>query len=125
MKNTLMLQNINHVVTVVKDLTRSLKFYRDFLGIPQIQSQVDDLKIVWLQLPSGIMLHLIENPLAPAFPKNIHHAFEMTDLDLAIRLLENHGITIERSGTRNDGQRFIFFRDPDDNLVEICTESGF
>ena len=32
----LKLNHVNHVVTVVKDTQLSLKFYRDFLGIKQI-----------------------------------------------------------------------------------------
>lgn len=125
MNQAIKLLHINHVVTVCKDIKRSMEFYCGLLGISQIKSQVDDPNIVWLQLPSGVMLHLIGSSSSPAFPHNIHHAFEVTNIDITTSILEENGITIERYGTRNDGQRFIFFRDPDGNLVEICTESGF
>ena len=121
----LQLNNVNHVVTTVKDTSRSMKFYCEFLGFKHIPSQVDNANITWLQLPSGIMLHLIETDEAPAQPDNIHHAFEVEDFEAATKAVEQHGITIERSGVRHDGQCFMFFRDPDGNRVELCTPSGF
>ena len=121
----LKLNHVNHVVTVVADTKRSLEFYHDFLGIKQIQSQVDNTNVTWLQLPSGVMLHLIETEDAPAGPQNIHHAFEVEEFDAAIKALEERGIGIENSGVRHDGQRYMFIRDPDGNRVELCTPSGF
>ena len=61
-------KKINHVTTMVKDTARAMKFYNDLVGIKQIQSQVDNPAITWLQLESGIMVHLIETPDAPASP---------------------------------------------------------
>ena len=121
----LKLNHVNHVVTVVRDTERSLEFYTGFLGIKQIQSQVDNPSITWLQLPSGVMLHLIETQDAPAHPANLHHAFEVEDFDVAKRTVEDKGIDIESSGVRHDGQRYLFIRDPDGNRVELCTPSGF
>ena len=68
---------INHVTTMVKDTARSMKFYNDLVGIKQIQSQVDNSEITWLQLESGIMVHLIETDEAPAKSERMHHAFEV------------------------------------------------
>ena len=121
----LKLNHVNHVVTMVKDTKRSMEFYCEFLGIKQIQSQVDNTNITWLQLPSGVMLHLIETEEAPAHPANIHHAFEVEDFDAAKSVVEEHGFSIENSGVRHDGQRYLFIRDPDGNRVELCTPSGF
>ena len=121
----LKLNHVNHVVTVVQDAKRSMEFYCDFLGIKRIQSQVDNPNITWLQLPSGVMLHLIETEEAPVRPQNIHHAFEVEDYDTAKKAVEDKGISIENSGVRHDGQRYLFIRDPDGNRVELCTPSGF
>ena len=121
----LKLNHVNHVVTVVQDAKRSMEFYCDFLGIKRIQSQVDNPNITWLQLPSGVMLHLIETEEAPVRPQNIHHAFEVEDYDAAKKAVEDKGISIENSGVRHDGQRYLFIRDPDGNRVELCTPSGF
>ncbi len=115
---------INHVTTMVKDTAKAMKFYNDLVGIKQIQSQVDNPAITWLQLESGIMLHLIETPDAPAKPENIHHAFEVEDFEGTKEILREHGYEIVREGVRYDGQGFLFTQDPDGNRVEFCTAAG-
>ena len=118
------LNHVNHVVYLVKNTERSMEFYHDFLGIKQIPSQVDNPNITWLQLPSGVMLHLIETEDAPC-PEESHIAFEVEDFDGAMEAVKAKGLGISRSGVRNDGQRFLFTHDPDGNRVELCTKSGF
>ncbi len=115
---------VNHVVYLVKDTKRSMEFYNEFLGIKQIPSQVDNPKITWLQMPSSIMLHLIETENSPTQEEN-HIAFEVEDFDAAEAAVKARGLRIARSGVRNDGQRFLFTYDPDGNRVELCTKSGF
>ena len=120
----LKLNHVNHVVYLVRDTKQSMEFYHDFLGIKQIPSQVDNPNITWLQLPSGVMLHLIETDQAPC-PEESHIAFEVEDFDAAMEAVKAKGLEITRSGVRNDGQRFLFTHDPDGNRVELCTKSGF
>ena len=120
----LKLNHVNHVVYLVRDTRQSMEFYHDFLGIKQIPSQVDNPNITWLQLPSGVMLHLIETDQAPC-PDESHIAFEVEDFDAAVEAVKAKGLEISRSGVRNDGQRFLFTHDPDGNRVELCTKSGF
>ena len=84
-----------------------------------------DSTITWLQLENGIMVHLIETPDAPASPHNIHHAFEVEDLEGTKKILEENGFKVEREGVRYDGQAFLFIDDPDGNNVEFCTASGY
>ena len=60
-----------------------------------------------------------------ARPDNVHHAFEVEDYDAAVLALHGKHIPIERTGVRQDGQRYLFIRDPDGNRVELCTPSGF
>lgn len=118
------LVHVNHVVYPVSSLAASVPFYRDFLGIKEIPKMVPNENIVWLQLPSKVMVHLIEHKSFPALDP-VHIAFEVEDLDAAeVGLLERK-IAIENKGVRKDGQRYVFFRDPDGNRVELCTPSGF
>ena len=116
---------INHVTTMVKDTAKAMKFYNDLVGIKQIQSQVDNPNITWLQLESGIMVHLIETPDAPAKPEGVHHAFEVEDFEGTKNILRENGFEIQREGIRYDGQAFLFIADPDGNRVEFCTGSGY
>src|SRR2546422_8510306 len=77
----------------------------------------------WLQLPSGVMLHLIESEEAPACPDNVYHAFEVEDYDAAVQALHGKNVPSERTGVRQDGQRYLFIRKPNGNRVELCTLS--
>ena len=86
---------------------------------------VDNPRITWLQLPSSVMLHLMESEEALARPESVHHASEVEDFDAALRGIQDKGIAVERTGVRKDGQRYLFIRDPDGNRVELCTPSGF
>ena len=90
----------------------------------QIPSQVDRDHIIWLQLPSGAMVHLVETSEAPSTPSH-HGAFEVDDIDAASKALQGKGVETTDITTRNDGQRNFFINDPDGNRIEICTKSGF
>ena len=119
------IRQINHVTTMVKDTARAMAFYNDLLGIKQIQSQVDNPAITWLQLENGVMVHLIETDEAPAKPGNVHHAFQVDDLEATRATLESNGFEALRGGVRYDGQAYFFIEDPDGNSVEFCTASGY
>ena len=118
-------KKINHVTTMVKDTARAMKCYNDLVGIKQIQSQVDNPASTWLQLESGIMVHLIESEEAPVKPERMHHAFEVEDFEDTKRILHENGYEIMREGVRYDGQAFLFTSDPDGNRVEFCTAAGY
>jgi glyoxylase I family protein len=119
------IRQINHVTTMVKDTARAMEFYNNLLGIKQIQSQVDNPAITWLQLDNGVMVHLIETDEAPAKPGNIHHAFQVDNLEDTQATLESNGFEVLRGGIRYDGQAYFFIQDPDGNSVEFCTASGY
>ena len=119
------IRQINHVTTMVKDTARAMEFYNNLLGIKQIQSQVDNPAITWLQLDNGMMVHLIETDEAPAKPGNIHHAFQVDNLEDTQATLESNGFEVLRGGIRYDGQAYFFIQDPDGNSVEFCTASGY
>jgi predicted enzyme related to lactoylglutathione lyase len=102
-----------------------MEFYNNLLGIKQIQSQVDNPAITWLQLDNGVMVHLIETDEAPAKPGNIHHAFQVDNLEDTQATLESNGFEVLRGGIRYDGQAYFFIQDPDGNSVEFCTASGY
>ena len=118
------LKAVNHLTYNVKDKDRALRFWVDVLGVKQIPSQVDAEHIIWLQLPSGTMVHLIENQDAPSVPSH-HGAFEVDDIEATAEALRSQGVETTHINTRNDGQRSFNVIDPDGNRVEICTRSGF
>ena len=87
--DSIRLKNINHITYNVKDKDAALKWYTETLGLKQIPKMVDSDRLYWLQLPSGAMVHIIENPDAPSAPSH-HTAFEVDDLDAALRFHDPH-----------------------------------
>ena len=118
------LKNINHITYNVKDKDAALKWYQDILVLKQIPKMVDSDHLYWLQLPSGAMVHIIENADAPSAPSH-HTAFEVDDIEASREYLVQKGIETTDIQTRNDGQRAMYLNDPDGNRIEICTVSGF
>ena len=118
------LKKVNHLTYAVTDKERALRFWEDILGVKRIPSQVNAEHIIWLQIPSGTMIHLIEDAGAPSVPSH-HGAFEVDDLEAAARAIQAKGVETTDITTRNDGQRNFFITDPDGNRIEICTKSGF
>ena len=85
---------------------------------------VDSDHIVWLQLPSGTMVHLIEGDVAPSVPSH-HGAFEVEDIEEAQKYMHANDVETTDITTRHDGQRVFFIEDTEGNRIEICTKSGF
>ena len=118
------LKRVNHLTYSVTDKERALRFWEDVLGVKRIPSQVNAEHIIWLQIPSGSMVHLIEDADAPSVPSH-HGAFEVDDIEASARAVQAKGVETTDIATRNDGQRNFFINDPDGNRIEICTKSGF
>ncbi len=118
------LKNINHITYNVKDKDAALQWYQEILGLKQIPKMVNSDHLYWLQLPSGAMVHIIENVDAPSAPSH-HTAFEVDDIEASRVDLIKKGIETTDIQTRNDGQRAFYLNDPDGNRIEICTVSGF
>ena len=118
------LRHINHITYNVKNKDAALKWYQEVLGLMQIPKMVNGDHLYWLQLPSGTMVHLIENQDAPSVPSH-HGAFEVDDIEATAEALRSQGVETTQINTRNDGQRSFNVIDPDGNRVEICTRSGF
>ena len=124
MTGTIRLRRVNHLTYCVKDKERATRFWVDVLGVKEIPSMVDSDHIVWLQLPSGTMVHLIEHEDAPSEPSH-HGAFEVEDIDEAQEYMRERGVETTDITQRHDGQRVFFIEDTEGNRIEICTKSGF
>ena len=118
------LKAVNHVTYNLTDKELAARFWEEVLGVKRIPKQVDSDHIIWLQIPSGAMVHLIETPDGPSIPSH-HGAFEVDDIEAANKAVIAMGIETTDINTRNDGQRVFFINDPEGNRIEICTVSGF
>ena len=123
-RDDIRLKAVNHVTYNVKHKERAAKFWEEVLGVKRIPKQVDADHIVWLQLPSGAMVHLVETPDGPSVPSH-HGAFEVDNIESANKAMIDMGVKTTEINTRNDGQRVFFINDPEGNRIEICTVSGF
>ena len=126
------LLRIDHVVLRVRDLERSLAFYRDVLGCP-LELARDELGLYQLRAGDALIdLVTLDGPLGGAFPDapardapNVDHVcVQVADWDeAAIRAwLAEQGVEAGETGRRYGAQGFgpsIYVRDPDGNTVEL------
>lgn len=122
----LKMNRLDHLVLTVADLTASIHFYRDVLGM-----QLTEFKPGRFALQFGeqkINLHAVEAPFLPnaraATPGCADLCF-LTDTPLAdvISWLCSHQISIEEGPVMRTGAisaiLSVYCRDPDGNLIEI------
>ena len=96
------LKNINHITYNVKDKDAALKWYEDILGLKQIPKMVDADHLYWLQLPSGAMVHIIENVDGASAPSH-HTAIEVDEIAVAHEYFNKKGVETTDIQTRHDG----------------------
>lgn len=117
----------NHEAILVKDLQKSVTFYQDILGLPEIEDKTEQDHIRWFSMGATRELHIIEDPAFNAPPaKGIHLALTTTDLDALIDHLRDQKVYFENwpgepdtTTTRPDGIRQIYLQDPDGYWLEI------
>jgi catechol 2,3-dioxygenase-like lactoylglutathione lyase family enzyme len=126
------ISGLDHIVLNVKDVERSLAFYRGCLGLAA--ERVEEWRRGALPFPSvrinaGTLIDLVrDSEGADRNSPNLAHFCLVTedeDLTIVAAELSSAGVTIEtgpamRSGARGNGLS-IYFRDPDQNLIEVRT----
>lgn len=123
------LKSVHHIAIICSNYAESKRFYTEILGFSihaehyraERKSYKLDLKLgdrYWLELFS------FPNPPArPSRPESCglrHLAFEVDDVDAAVKALNEKGVVTEP--IRIDeytGKRFTFFADPDDLPLEL------
>lgn len=123
------LRRVHHVAIICTDYPRSLHFYTHILGLtlraehyrPDRQSYKADLA-----LGDTYVIELFSFPSPPPRPTHPeaaglrHLAFEVDNLDHALRHLQSHNIPHEPLRTDPyTGSRFLFFADPDGLPIEL------
>jgi catechol 2,3-dioxygenase-like lactoylglutathione lyase family enzyme len=125
--------SLDHVAITVKDLARSVDFYRDLLGfevLGQLMLNDDTMKLVYLR-SGGACIELFEfrdheAQTAVGVPDTVggfkHVAFQTNDVDGLSARLKAAGVTFTLDPTDAvGGVRLAFFRDPDGNLLELVS----
>lgn len=120
---------IHHVAIICSDYERSKKFYTEVLGFQIIneifRSERNSYKLD-LQVGDNSQIELFSFPNPPHRvdrPEACglrHLAFEVDDIDEAVRELKSQGVEVEKIRVDEiTGKKFTFFQDPDRLPLEI------
>lgn len=118
-------RRVDHVSFAVRDLERSLRFYRDVLGLEPAPRP--DLGIPGAWLTAGeAQVHLIEVPAdfdAGSPPPGMnpmagHAAFAIDDYATTLAVLRERGLDVLTFGEQS-GQMWV--KDPDGHLIELIS----
>ena len=124
----------HHVAIICSDYVRSKRFYSEILGL-EILSEVyrkerESYKLD-LRIADSTQIELFSFPNTPERPsypeaRGLRHlAFEVSDIDEAVKKLRSFGVDVEP--VRVDeytGSRFTFFADPDQLPLELYEASS-
>ena len=141
------LRRMHHVGITVRDVDRSLEFWRSFLGVEERWHRVLDapylgqitgyagvnIDAAVIDLPGGMILEILNylvdgkvpNPPDTANPGNIHICIEVDDIEEMWERAVRSGATpvspgpVEVTAGPNKGVRACYLRDPDGITLEL------
>ena len=118
-------RGLYHLHLIVRDLDRSLAFYREVFGLEE--QFRDGPKMVFLSTPgSADLITLNEDPAEAANAGQNggvgHFGFQLepfADLDAAIADVVRAGGALVRRSPPGEGRSYAYVRDPDGYLIEL------
>jgi catechol 2,3-dioxygenase-like lactoylglutathione lyase family enzyme len=117
MPATLHISQIDHSSVIITDVERSRRFYRDVLGLQEINKpRTFDFVVLWFQLGDQ-QVHLLLKKQADSISPR-HFALRVTDVAAARDYFRAQGIPIQETTPIPGADRF-FISDPDGNRIEI------
>ncbi|MBV9539039.1 MAG: VOC family protein [Acidisphaera sp.] len=123
-----MFSSLGHVALRVKDIDRSLAFYTQKLGCPEVMRLLYDdgsLFLVYLRVTDDQYLELFPDGVGERAPGREvvalnHICLTVDDLDRTVAELSRVGVALSRAvKTGPDGNRQAWIDDPDGNRIEM------
>lgn len=111
-----------HVVVYVSEMSRSVKFYTDALGMKLAARYGDH----YAQVDAGKGLTLGLHPAGPGSPKPgargaVLITFGVTDaIEKEVDALEARGVRFDGPVKEDDPVKLAYFADPDGNALCLC-----
>jgi len=123
------IQAVIETAVYVDDLRAAETFYRTVLGLPVIGKEPGRHAFFQVGEASVLLAFLADatlkgDPLPPhgaSGPGHFALGIEAEALDAWRKLLQGHGVSIEKEVEWPKGGKSLYFRDPAGNLVELVT----
>jgi len=115
-------KGLRHININVRDVARSLAFYRQVFGMKEM---FRDGALVFITTPGGedTITLCPAGPSDPVAGGGVSHfgwtVENKADLDAAAREIERAGGKILRRGEHAPGHPFLYFADPDGYVIEL------
>ena len=121
-----MVKKLLHTRMRVSDMDQTIAFYQEVLGLEVVERKVSPRgsHLAFLAVPnSEELIELCSFPasgLVKVQEDLVHLAFEVDNLDQAIRTLNEKGVPITDGPTQtSSGSRFVFIDAPDGYEIEL------
>jgi len=119
-----MFKKIGAVILLVRDIKKSIEFYRDVLGM-QLKRESED----WVELSKGSNTVLALHPARKSPETTQKHTgmlvgFNVTDLQDVCRELEKKKVKFYKKQTEENFGKHAIIEDPDGHLVSLVELSS-
>jgi catechol 2,3-dioxygenase-like lactoylglutathione lyase family enzyme len=127
------INGIAEAALYVADLDRASRFYEDVLGLP-LTASFDDARFLQTGRHSTLILFNAEGIRRRKSAIPSHGAEGEGHVALAVpsreiedwrERLVSHGVTIEHDQLWSYGSRSLYFRDPDNNSLELISDDHY
>jgi catechol 2,3-dioxygenase-like lactoylglutathione lyase family enzyme len=127
------ISGVAEVALYVEDLERATKFYTEVLGLP-LTAALGEARFLQTGPNSTLILFTIEGienrvSVIPAHgargDQHVALAVPAAEMDAWRERLQAHGVEIEHEQDWSQGTHSIYFRDPDNNSLELIEDRHY